>query len=173
MMVRLIVAGALAAGMFSTATGVAQAQPSACGCAVSGAQSAALGTIQSSEGRVVIVGAKGPRQAVAGQSISAVDRVATSVKSAAVVVAGGCQVSLTGEQELRFERQGENLCVAVNDTAAVNVTGQVRNSANGGVPGAAGGAGFAAYAVPAAVAVAIGGAAIATATSDSDNRVSQ
>ncbi|GHD05563.1 hypothetical protein ACFOEZ_01800 [Tianweitania populi] len=173
MMVRLIVAGALAAGMFSTAAGVAQAQPSTCGCAVSGAQSAALGTIQSSEGRVVIVGAKGPRQAAAGQSISAADRVATSVQSTAVVVAGGCQVSLAGEQELRFERQGENLCVAVNDTGAVNTTGQVRNNNNGAVPGAAGGAGVASYAVPAAAAVLIGGAAIATATSDSDNRVSQ
>ena len=176
-MVRLIVAGALAAGMFSTAAGVAQAQaqPSSCGCVVNGARSAALGTIQSSEGRVVIVGAKGPRQAAAGQAISAADRVATSVQSTAVVLAGGCQVSLAGEQELRFERQGENLCVAVNDTAAVNVTGQVRNNANGTVPAGAGGAGagIASVAFPALVGAAIVGSAVATATSDSDDRVSQ
>lgn len=163
MMVRLFTAGGIAAGLFAGATGVSQAQPAACGCVVQGAQSATLGTIQSSEGRVVIVGANGPRRAAAGQAISAVDRVATSVQSTAVVLAGGCQVALAGEQELHFERQGKNLCVAVNDTASVNTTGQVRSDA----------AATPAWVVPAGAAVLIGGAAIAAATSDSDNKVSQ
>jgi hypothetical protein len=170
MMVRLFSAGAIAAGLFVNVTGAAQAQPSACGCVVQSAQSAALGTIQSSEGRVVILGAAGPRQAAAGQSVSIADRVSTSVQSSAVVLAGGCQVALAGEQELSFERQGENLCVAVNNTAAVNTTGQVQNN-NAPAPAVAGGAGS--FVLPATAAVLIGGAAIATATSDSDNRVSQ
>lgn len=174
MMVRLFAAGATVVSLVAGAAGVAQAQPSTCGCVVQGAQSAALGTIKSSDGRVVIVGASGPRKAAPGQSLSVADRVATSVQSSALVVAGGCQVALAGEQELRFERQGENLCVAVNDTAAVNTTGQVRTNNAAPVPaGAAGGAGATAFVLPAAAAVLIGGAAVATATSDSDNKVSQ
>jgi hypothetical protein len=164
---KVMTIGAVAASLVSGSLGIAHAQDASCGCVVKGAQSAALGTIQASEGRVVILSAAGPRQGAAGQSIMAADRVATSVKSSAVVSAGGCQVALAGEQELRFERQGENLCVAVNNTAGVMTTGQVANApaATTTTP---------AWVLPVVGAAAvIGGVAIIASTNDSDDRVSR
>jgi len=159
-----VAAASLVAGMQGAAFAQDAAQAANCGCVVKGAQSAALGTIQSSTGRVIIAGVDGPRLAEAGQSIAAADRVATSVQSSAVVLTGGCQVALAGEQELSFQKQGENLCVAVNNVAGVTTTGQVQSDST---------AGAGAFVLPATAAVIIGGAAIATATSDNDRQVSQ
>jgi len=161
---KLLILAVAAAASVSGPQGVAFAQDASCGCVVRGAQSASLGTIQASEGRVVILGASGPRQGTIGQSLRAADRVATSVQSSAVVLAGGCQVALAGEQELRFERQGDNLCVAVSDVGGVATTGQVQQQAASGTP---------AWLLPVGATVLIGGAVIAVATSDSDNKVSQ
>jgi hypothetical protein len=165
---KVMTIGAVAASLVSGSLGIAHAQDAACGCVVKAAQSAALGTIQASEGRVVILSAAGPRRGAAGQSIMAADRVATSVKSSAVVSAGGCQVALAGEQELRFERQGENLCVAVNNTAGVMTTGQVA-----GAPAATSSTAPAWVLPVLGAAAVIGGVAIIASTNDSDDRVSR